>query len=128
MKRVIHTNQAPAAIGTYSQAIQCNSTVYISGQIPLDPETMMLVGEDLKSQIQQVFKNLQAVCAAAGGSLKDVVKMTVYLCNLEHFGLVNQVMNDYFTEPFPARAAIEISALPKGSQVEVDAIMVLETP
>ena len=128
MKRVIYSNQAPAAIGAYSQAIQCGPTIYISGQIPLHPENMQLVEGGFKPQIQQIFLNLQALCGAAGGSLKDIVKLTIYLRDLENFSMVNQVMTDYFEQPFPARATIGVSALPKGAEVEIDAIMVLESP
>lgn len=121
----IHTDLAPAAIGTYSQAIRCDNTVYISGQIPLDPKTMQLCSEEIRMQINQVFDNLSAVCEASGGSLAKLVKITVYLTDLSHFPLVNEAMTRYFTEPYPARAAIGVSALPRGAQVEVDGIMVL---
>lgn len=126
--RPINTKQAPEAIGTYSQAVQCGDTVYLSGQIPLDPETMELCSDDIKQQIAQVIKNLSAVCEAAGGSLAHIVKLSVYLTDLSHFPLINEAMNRYFTEPYPARAAIGISALPRGSQVEMDGIMVLPSP
>lgn len=124
-RKIISTDQAPAAIGTYSQAVQHNDTLYISGQIPLDPESMTLVSDDIEPQIAQVFKNLKAVCAAAGTDLNQVLKFNVYLTNLEHFPLVNEAMSQVLTEPFPARAAIEVSALPKGAQVEVDAIVAI---
>ena len=121
----VHTKSAPAAIGTYSQAIQCGQTVYLSGQIPLNPETMELCSNDIKLQIIQVIENLSAVCQAAGGSLANIVKLNVYLTDLAHFPLINEVMGNYFNEPYPARAAIGIAALPRGSQVEMDGVMVL---
>ncbi|MBA3537334.1 MAG: RidA family protein [Tatlockia sp.] len=123
--QTIHTELAPAAIGTYSQAVRCNDTIYLSGQIPLDPATMQLCSEEIRMQINQVFDNLTAVCEAAGGNLANLVKLTVYLTDLNHFPLVNDAMTRYFTEPYPARAAIGVSALPRGAQVEVDGIMVL---
>ncbi|HSG65026.1 MAG TPA: RidA family protein [Gammaproteobacteria bacterium] len=123
-RRAITTPQAPAAIGTYSQAIRVGSTVYLSGQIPLDPRTMELVDESIDAQIRRVFDNLAAVAEAAGGSLADVVKLTVYLTDLGNFAAVNKIMLDYFEEPYPARAAIGIAALPRGSAVEVDAVLV----
>ncbi|AHE66433.1 RidA family protein [Legionella oakridgensis] len=119
----IQSERAPAAIGTYSQAIKCGDMVYLSGQIPLDPNTMQLCSEDVQLQIVQVFDNLLAVCEAAGGSLADVVKLTVYLIDLNHFPLINETMTRYFSEPYPARAVIGVSALPRGANVEVDAIM-----
>jgi reactive intermediate/imine deaminase len=122
-RSVINTDQAPAAIGTYSQAIKAGSTVYLSGQIPLDPATMALVGEDMEAQIRRVFDNLAAVCEAAGGSLQDIVKLNIFLTDLSHFALVNEIMAHYFHEPYPARAAIGVAALPKGAGVEMDAIM-----
>lgn len=122
---IISTNQAPAAIGCYSQAIRVDNTVYLSGQIPLDPETMELRGEDIREQITQVFNNLRAVAKAAGGRLADIVKLTVFLTDLRHFPVVNEVMTEYFQAPYPARALIGVSQLPKGAQVEMDAIMVL---
>lgn len=121
----INTQAAPAAIGTYSQAIKCANTVYLSGQIPLDPETMELCSSDIKVQIVQVMNNLAAVCKAAGGSLANIAKLNVYLLDLAHFPLINQVMQDYFEEPFPARAVIGVAALPRNSLVEIDGIMVL---
>ncbi|WP_028388276.1 Rid family detoxifying hydrolase [Legionella fairfieldensis] len=123
--QTIHTDLAPAAIGTYSQAVRCGNTVYLSGQIPLAPETMQLCSEEIRLQIDQVFANLAAVCEAAGGSLAALVKLTVYLTDLNHFPLVNEAMSRYFTEPYPARVAIGVSALPRAAQVEVDGIMVL---
>lgn len=121
---IIRTGQAPAAIGTYSQAVKCHNTVYLSGQIPLDPVTMELV-EGFEAQVRRVFDNLQAVAEAAGGGLRDIVKLNIFLIDLSHFAQVNQIMAEYFQEPFPARAAVGVAALPKGSQVEMDAIMVL---
>jgi reactive intermediate/imine deaminase len=126
MHVVVHTPLAPDAIGTYSQAIRCNDTVYLSGQIPLDPETMQLCSEHILQQIHQVLKNLSAVCEASGGSLADIVKLSVFLTDLSHFSLVNQAMEQYFTQPYPARAAIGVAALPRGAQVEMDGIMVLK--
>ncbi|STX52294.1 endoribonuclease L-PSP [Legionella busanensis] len=122
----IHTTLAPAAIGTYSQAVCSGNTVYLSGQIPLDPQTMELCSDDIQAQIKQVFENLSAVCQAAGGSLADLVKVNVYLTDLSHFSLVNEAMTKYFSQPFPARAAIGVAALPRGAQVEVDGILILE--
>ena len=127
-RAVIRTDQAPQAIGTYSQAIRTGNTVYLAGQIPLVPETMMLVDGDMRAQIRRVFENLAAVAGAAGGSLQDVVKLNVYLTDLGHFPLVNEVMAQYFREPYPARAAVGVAALPKGAAVEMDAIMALEKP
>ncbi|WED42342.1 RidA family protein [Legionella cardiaca] len=121
----VHSDLAPAAIGTYSQAIRCGNTVYLSGQIPLDPKTMQLCSTEVRMQINQVFDNLSAVCEAAGGSLANLVKLTVYLTDLSHFPLVNEAMARYFVEPYPARAAIGVSALPRSAQVEVEGIMVL---
>ena len=124
-KKTIRTDQAPAAIGTYSQAVQVGGTVYLSGQIPLDPATMELVGPDMAAQVRRVFDNLAAVAAASGGTLADVVKLTIYLTDLAHFPLVNEIMAQYFSEPYPARAAIGVAQLPKGAAVEMDAIMVV---
>ncbi len=124
-KEIIKTERAPRAIGTYSQAVRVGDTVYLSGQIPLDPATMVLIGTDVRAQIARVFDNLKAVAEAAGGSLDDVVKLNVYLADLAHFPIVNEVMAQYFREPYPARAAIGVAALPKGAAVEMDAIMVL---
>ena len=125
MRRIINTEQAPAAIGTYSQAVQAGDTVYISGQIPLDPATMQIVSEDFEAQAQQVFRNLAAVAEAAGTTLQSAVKLTIFLPDLSQFATVNAVMSAYFEEPYPARAAVEVSALPKGVQVEADAILYL---
>lgn len=121
----IHTAGAPAAIGTYSQAVRAGKTVYLSGQIPLDPETMELVAGGIDAQIRQVFDNLAAVAEAAGGGLGDIVKLTVYLEDLGHFPRVNEIMAQYFREPYPARAAIGVAALPKAAAVEMDAILVV---
>jgi reactive intermediate/imine deaminase len=126
-KEVITTEQAPEAIGTYSQAIRVDNTVYLSGQIPLQPTTMRLVEGDIEAQISQVFENLQAVAKAAGGTLADIVKLNVYLTELENFAAVNSIMANYIAEPYPARAAIGVAALPKGAQVEMDAVLVLES-
>lgn len=124
-REFIKTDQAPQAIGTYSQAVNVDGTVYLSGQIPLIPETMELVDGDMAAQIRRVFDNLQAVCRAAGGSLEDIVKLNVFLTDLGNFPTVNEIMADYFSEPYPARAAIGVAALPKGAGVEMDAVMVL---
>ena len=123
----IHSELAPAAIGTYSQAIKCGDTVYLSGQIPLDPKTMQLCSDDIHLQITQVIENMAAVCEAAGGSLAHIVKLSVYLTDLGHFPLINEAMARYFTEPYPARAAIGIATLPRDAQVEMDAIMVINS-
>ncbi|MCG8382192.1 MAG: RidA family protein [Gammaproteobacteria bacterium] len=125
-KTPVVTTQAPAAIGTYSQAIKTGNTVYLSGQIPLVPETMEIITGDIKDMIQQVLDNLNAVAKAAGGSLADIVKLNVYLTNLQHFALVNEVMEKNFQTPFPARAAVGVAELPKGAPVEIDAIMVID--
>jgi len=124
-KEIIHTNQAPQAIGTYSQAVKHGDMVFISGQIPLIPKTMELVTGGIEAQIRQVFDNLSAVCAAAGGSLTDISKLTVYLTSMEDFSYVNAIMDQYFSAPYPARAAIGVAALPKGADVEMDAILTL---
>lgn len=123
-REVITTEQAPAAIGTYSQAVKVGNTVYLSGQIPLDPTSMTLV-DGMEAQIHQVFKNLSAVAQAAGGSLDDFVKLTVLLTDLSHFGKVNEIMAEYFQQPYPARAAYAVAALPKDAGIEIEAIMVL---
>jgi len=125
-KRVIATDQAPRAIGTYSQAVEVNGTVYLSGQIALDPDSMELVA-DVRGQIHQVFRNLAAVAQAAGGSLADAVRLTVYLTEMADFPTVNEVMAEYIQEPYPARAAVAVAALPRGARVEVDAILVLSS-
>jgi len=124
-RKIIQTDNAPQAIGTYSQAVKVDNTVYLSGQIPLVPETMELVDGDMSTQIHRVFDNLQAVCQAAGGELNDIVKLNVFLIDLNHFPLVNEVMASYFNEPYPARAAVGVAALPKGAEVEMDAVLVL---
>lgn len=125
-RQIISTDQAPKAIGTYSQAVRVGDTVYLSGQIPLVPASMELVEGDMASQIRQVFENLRAVAEAAGGGLQDLVKLNVFLTDLGHFPLVNQVMAEYFQEPYPARAAVGVAALPKGAAVEMDAVLVLQ--
>jgi reactive intermediate/imine deaminase len=124
-KTVINSDKAPAAIGTYSQAIKAGNTVYMSGQIPLDPATMELV-EGFEAQTVQVFENLKAVAEAAGGTFKDIVKLNIFLTDLSHFAKVNEVMGRYFEQPYPARAAIGVAALPRGAAVEMDAILVIE--
>ncbi len=125
-REIIATAAAPAAIGTYSQAVKVDNTVYVSGQIPLLPQTMELVGADVRAQIIQVFENLQAVVSAAGGSLAHIVKLNIFLTDLQHFALVNEIMAEYFQAPYPARAAVGVAQLPKGAQVEMDAVMVLD--
>lgn len=126
-KTIIHTDKAPAAIGAYSQAVRAGNTVYMSGQIPLDPTSMTVVGEgDFRAEAHQVFKNLQAVAEAAGGSLSDIVKVNAYLTDLGNFAIFNEVMAEYFAQPFPARAAVGVASLPKGVQVEAEAVLVLD--
>ncbi len=124
MKQIIATPHAPAAIGTYSQAVRAGDTVYLSGQIPLDPATMQLV-EGFENQVMRVFDNLKAVCEAAGGSLNDLVKVNVFLIDLSHFAKVNEIMATYMSEPYPARAAVGVASLPRGAQVEIEGVMVL---
>jgi len=124
-KQIIHTDTAPKAIGTYSQAVRCGNTVYLSGQIGLDPATMEIVA-GIGPQIRRVFDNLKAVAAAAGGTLDHAVRVTVYLTDLGHFALVNEIMASYFTAPYPARAAVGVASLPRGALVEIDAILVIE--
>lgn len=124
-KEIINTDKAPQAIGTYSQAVKVDNTVYISGQIPLIPETMELLEGSVEEKIHLVFKNLSAIAEAAGGSLADIVKLNVFLTDLNNFPTVNQVMAEYISEPYPARAAVGIAALPKGVPVEMDAVMVI---
>ena len=124
-KEIIVTDKAPQAIGTYSQAVKIDNTVYLSGQIPLVPETMELAEGDISAQIKQVFDNLSAVCTAAGGSLQDIAKLNIFLTDLSHFPIVNEIMAQYFDQPYPARAAIGVAALPKGASVEMDGIMVI---
>ncbi len=125
-REIIATDKAPQAIGTYSQAVKVNSTVYLSGQIPLVPATMEIVEGDMRVQISQVFDNLQAVANAAGGSLNKVVKLNIFLTDLSHFPLVNEIMAEYFSQPYPARAAVGVASLPKGVSVEMDAVMELD--
>jgi reactive intermediate/imine deaminase len=124
-REVIKADQAPAAIGAYSQAVKVGDTVYLSGQIPLDPASMQLVEGGMEAQIRRVFENLAAVAHASGGSLADTVKLNVFLTDLSHFALLNQIMAEYFREPYPARAAIGVAALPRGAPVEMDAVLVL---
>ena len=125
-REIIKTDKAPQAIGTYSQAIKIGTTVYMSGQIPLIPETMEMVEGDISVNIRRVFDNLKAVAQAAGGDLKDIAKLNIFLTDLSHFPTVNEVMAEYFTEPYPARAAIGVASLPKDAQVEMDAVLELE--
>ncbi len=125
-RKPVHTDEAPGAIGTYSQAIACGKTVYISGQIPLDPRTMALVGGGIEEQCHQVFRNLAAVAKASGGSLAQASKVTIYMTDLGQFAKVNEIMAQYFSKPYPARATVGVSALPKGSAVEADAVLVLD--
>ena len=127
MRQIIETEKAPAAIGSYSQAIKAGNTIYLSGQIPLDPKTMTLVTGGIAAEATQVFDNLKAVTEAAGGSLNDIVKLTVFLTNLADLARVNELMLRYFRTPFPARTSIQVSALPKGAAIEIDAIMVLSS-
>ena len=124
-RKIISTDKAPQAIGTYSQAVRVDNTVYISGQIPLDPVSMKIADGDIHKQIARVFENLAAIADAAGGSLADVVKLNIYLTDLSHFPIVNEIMAEYFDEPYPARAAVGVAALPKDSRVEMDAILSL---
>jgi reactive intermediate/imine deaminase len=124
-RKPVQTDAAPAAIGTYSQAIACGNTVYLSGQIPLDPKTMALVTGGFEAEVHQVFRNLAAVAKAAGGSLEQAVKLTIYLTDLSQFGKVNEIMAQYFAKPYPARATVGVAALPKGATVEADAVLVL---
>lgn len=121
----VHSDSAPAAIGPYSQAIKAGPLVFLSGQIPLDPKSMEIVSDDVSAQAHQVFKNLIAVADAAGGSLSNAAKLTIYLTDLGDFAVVNEIMAGYFSEPYPARATIQVSALPKGSRVEIDAVLAL---
>ena len=124
-REIISTQNAPKAIGTYSQAVKIGRAVYLSGQIPLVPSKMELIEGDMRAQITQVFDNLGAVATAAGGSLADIAKLNIYLTDLTHFPLVNEIMANYFKEPYPARAAVGVASLPKGAQVEMDAVMVM---
>jgi reactive intermediate/imine deaminase len=122
-RKTIHTDKAPKAIGTYSQGVRAGDLVFISGQVPFDPATGELVGGDMEAQIRRVFDNLRAIAEAAGSSLADAVKLNVYLVDLKHFPIVNQVMAQYFKEPYPARAAVGVAALPRGAQVEMECIL-----
>jgi reactive intermediate/imine deaminase len=124
-REIINTDKAPRAIGTYSQAVKTGTTVYLSGQIPLVPETMEMVDGEMDAQIRRVFDNLQAVAQAAGGSLADIAKLNIFLTDLGNFALVNTIMSEYFSEPYPARAAIGVASLPRGAGVEMDAVMEL---
>ncbi len=124
-KEIIHTDNAPAAIGPYSQAVKLGSSVYISGQIPLDPNTMELVSDNIGEQAHQVFKNMKAIAIAAGGSLDDAVKINISMIDLANFAEVNAIMTEYINEPFPARACVQVAALPKGSQIEIETILAL---
>ncbi|KXJ51800.1 MAG: reactive intermediate/imine deaminase [Colwellia sp. Phe_37] len=125
MKTIISTELAPSAIGTYSQAVKVNNTVYLSGQIPLVPATMEIISEDFTEQTQQVFKNLVAVCEAAGGNINDMVKVNIFLQDLANFATVNEIMSQYFQQPYPARAAVQVARLPKDVAIEIDGIMEL---
>lgn len=124
-RSIIETSHAPAAIGTYSQAVRAGNTVYVSGQIPLDPATGQLVSGDIDAEIRRVFDNLKAIAVAAGGSFADVAKLTVFLTDLSHFGRVNEIMATYFERPYPARAAVGVAALPRGARVEMECILTL---
>jgi reactive intermediate/imine deaminase len=125
-KTIISTDNAPQAIGTYSQAVKVGNTIYMSGQVPLDPKTMELVSDDFRAQATQVFVNLQAVANAAGGSLADAVKLNVFMTDLGNFPIVNEVMAEHIAQPYPARAAVEVSGLPKSAQVEIEGVLVLD--
>jgi len=125
-RKPVHTDEAPGAIGTYSQAVACGKTVYLSGQIPLDPKTMTLVTGGIEAEIHQTFRNLAAVAKAAGGSLAQAAKVTIYMTDLAQFAKVNEIMALYFTKPYPARATVGVAALPKGAAVEADAVLVLD--
>lgn len=122
-REIIHTSDAPEAIGTYSQAVKVGDTVYLSGQIPLVPETMTVIEGDFSTQVRRVFDNLSAVAKASGGTLQDIVKLNIFLTDLSYFGTVNEIMAEYFQQPYPARAAIGVASLPKGVPVEMDAVM-----
>jgi len=125
-REIIHTPEAPAAIGAYSQAVKCGKTVYVSGQIPLDPATGELVQDSMEAQIRRVFENLRAIVTAAGGDFSHVTKLNVYLTDLSHFALLNKIIGEYFSEPYPARAAVQVAALPRGAAVEMDCIVELD--
>ena len=124
-RQIIHTSDAPAAIGTYSQAVRVGDTVWISGQIPLDPATKELVSGDIETEIRRVFDNLRAIATAAGGTLDEAVKVTIFLTDLAHFAKVNEVMAQYFAQPYPARAAVGVAALPRGARVEIECVLAL---
>ncbi|HVT36045.1 MAG TPA: RidA family protein [Nevskiaceae bacterium] len=124
-RKIIQSDQVPAAIGTYSQAVRCGNTVYLSGQIPLDPKTMQMVNGSIDDEIHQVFKNLAALAQASGGSLADAAKVNIFLTDLANFAKVNEIMAQYFKTPYPARAAVGVASLPRGARVEADAILVL---
>lgn len=126
-REIITTDRAPSAIGTYSQAVKCGNTVYLSGQIPLDPQTMTLLNATIEDEIHQVFRNLSAVCVASGGTLADIAKLNIFLTDLAHFAKVNEIMSEYFRPPYPARAAIGVASLPRGARIEADGILVLES-
>ncbi|MGQ0622207.1 MAG: RidA family protein [Panacagrimonas sp.] len=125
-RHIVQTDAAPAAIGTYSQAVRCGNTVYLSGQIPLDPATMTLLNASIEDEIHQVFKNLRAVAEAAGGSLGHVAKLNLFLTDLAHFAKLNEIMGQYFQPPYPARAAVGVASLPRGARVEADAVLILD--
>lgn len=124
-QQIISTDEAPAAIGTYSQAVKVGTAVYLSGQIPLVPATMEMVSDDFSEQAEQVFKNLSAVCEAAGGEINDMVKVNIFLMDLGNFAKVNEIMAKYFNQPYPARAAVQVAGLPRGAQIEIDGVMEL---
>jgi len=126
-REIITTDRAPSAIGTYSQAVKCGNTVYLSGQIPLDPKTMTLLNATIEDEIHQVFRNLSAVAVASGGTLADIAKLNIFLTDLAHFAKVNEIMSEYFRPPYPARAAIGVASLPRGARIEADGILVLES-
>jgi len=125
-RKPVHTEEAPGAIGTYSQAVACGKTIYLSGQIPLDPKSMVLVEGGIEAQIHQMFRNLAAVAKASGGSLAQAAKVTIYMTDLTQFAKVNEIMAQYFSKPYPARATVGVAALPKGAAVEADAVLVLD--
>jgi len=124
-KEAITTNTAPGAIGTYSQAIKIGNVVYLSGQIPLIPKTMNIISDNIEDQIHQCFKNIKAVCEASGGTMDNIVKLTIYLCDLSNFQIVNKIMEGYFAKPYPARAAVGVKELPKNAKIEIDGIMAI---
>lgn len=125
-RQIIHTPESPAAIGTYSQAVRCGNTVYLSGQIALDPVTMTLLNTRIEDEIHQVFRNLRAVCQAAGAGLAQIAKLNIFLTDLGDFATVNRIMGEYFTQPYPARAAVGVASLPRGARIEADGILVLD--